>query len=435
MLAWAPAFVALAAGASEAGAIEIDAKDGLITETIASKDRLREYDNIKKYGAESVLERDQSYDKPDPIRLGNFLLFSTLKADAYWNDNIFRSADNEVADWKSVLRPMIAVQSQLPRHALEFAIDGKLVSYLENEDQDYANVKGMARGAIHIDHAHTFSAAVEGAIEHEEPGEPTSPSAAAEPGESQRQKASVGITRDVGRLFGTLSTTFERWTFSDVEAVDGTSIDQSARDQDVISAQLRTGYRISPGYDVFGTLRTYRLENIEPGFTGLDSNGYQASVGVAFETNPLLRWKLIAGYELRDYDDTGVDNLGGYLLEANVEWLPTQRLTLTGMAKHMLSETAAADGLGTPVESVVGLRADYEIRHDLFAHATAEYRQTDFDLGGRIDDTYTLSGGLDYSLTKNWLFTIGAEHLVRDSTAPDAEMTRNLIRIGAKLKF
>ncbi|MFN3868973.1 MAG: hypothetical protein ACK4MF_07910, partial [Hyphomicrobiaceae bacterium] len=52
--AWRLTIVAAAslALAFDAVALDLDGTDGLITETIASRERLKDYDNIKKYGAE-----------------------------------------------------------------------------------------------------------------------------------------------------------------------------------------------------------------------------------------------------------------------------------------------------------------------------------------------------------------------------------------------
>ena len=55
-------------GMPRARALDLDGVDGLNTETIASRDRLRVWDNIKRYGVETVNERDRSYVKPEGLR-------------------------------------------------------------------------------------------------------------------------------------------------------------------------------------------------------------------------------------------------------------------------------------------------------------------------------------------------------------------------------
>ena len=53
----------------------------------------------------------------------------------------------------------------------------------------------------------------------------------------------------------------------------------------------------------------------------------------------------------------------------------------------------------------------------------------------RSDQIWDVGVGLDYYLTKNWLFTFGVEHQVRDSTSDSLDMHRNKVMIGAKLRF
>ena len=58
-------------------ALDLDGVDGLITETVASRDRQRVWDNSKRYGAESIDERDRTFAKPEGIRAGNARLVGT----------------------------------------------------------------------------------------------------------------------------------------------------------------------------------------------------------------------------------------------------------------------------------------------------------------------------------------------------------------------
>jgi hypothetical protein len=129
-------------------------------------------------------------------------------------------------DWRSELAGGIKFQSQLPRHVLDFSLDGKVVNYAEHTEQDYANVRAKLESALHFDNAHTLSASVLSALEHEERDDPSYPLTALGPIEVLGARAAVGIPRDVGRLYGTLSATAESWDFKDAIAVNGDLLDQ-----------------------------------------------------------------------------------------------------------------------------------------------------------------------------------------------------------------
>ncbi len=431
----ASAFVlALGLSLGRAHALDLDGLDGINTETVANRDRLRVWDNIKMYGAETVNDRDRSYAKPDGLRAGNYLIYPSAGAAVVFDDNIFLHDVEKVSDIRTELTPGIKLQSQLPRHVLDFSLDGKIVNYFENTDQDYASVRAKLDGALHFDAAHTIAVSALSALEHEERDDPSFPLTARGPVPVFHNRASAGITRDVGRLYGTVAATAESWDYHDVEAVNGSTLDQDARDTRVLSSQVRFGYRFSPGYEFVGKVRGLVEDN--EGTIGRDRDawGFEALAGIAFETNPLLRWRILGGYGVRDYEQAGLASLETTLLEADVQWLPTQRLTIYGTLARQILEAAdiASSGL---VQSSAKIRAEYEIYHNLVMTGGLEVREDDYQGLDRADTIYQARAGLDYYFTKNWLFTFGYEYQVRDSSNDALDMHRNRFTVGAKLRF
>ena len=415
-------------------ALDLDGDMGLITETIASRDRLKSYDSIKTYGAERVADRDRQYVLPDGLFAGTYMIFPSLGASVVYDDNIFKSNADKRGDFRSEIAPSLRFTSQLPRHVLDLSLDGRIVSYLENPDQDYADVRAKLDGALHFDHAHTLAAGVLSAIEHEEVREIAAPANAAEPTMVFHNRATTGITRDAGRLYGTFATSFESWDYSDVKARDGTTIDQDVRDLDVWSATLRAGYRFSPGFELIGKVRGLRALNGGIGTENRDSTGYEVAAGVAFETNPLLRWRLLGGYGLRDFDEPGQKSVDSLLLEAEVQWLPTQRVTVYGTVSRAIVDTLSADA-GGRVETALHGRIDYDLWHSAVLRFDVELCEADFTGADRRDRTYGARIGLDYYYTKNWLFSVGYEYQFRDSNDDAFDMSRNRFMVGAKLRF
>lgn len=422
------------AGHAPAHALDLDGTEGLITETVASRERLKDYDNIKKYGAERVQDRDRNYAMPDGLRAGNFFVFPAAGATVIFDDNIFRSDLNKAADIRTELTPSVKLQSSLPRHQLDLSLDGRIVSYAENSDQDYASVRAKLDGALHFDHAHTLSASIVSSMEHEELGEISTPLTAAEPISVFHNKASVGITRDVGRLYGTLMGIVETWDFDDVRSKGGAILDQDARDTTEIAAALRLGYRFSPGYDLVAKFRALRDYNRGDDSGDRDGDGYEAMAGVAFETNPLLRWRVLGGYGLRRFDQPGVADVATGIFEGQMQWLPTQYMTLTATATRQIIAADVADDAGR-VETRLSARLDYEIWHNVVMNFGVEWKNADFVGVFRNDETLSGRIGLEYFANKNWLFTINYEHAIRESTEAAFDMTRNRVSIGAKLRF
>jgi|CXWK01.1.fsa_nt_gi hypothetical protein len=424
----------VSATALGAHALDLDGVDGLNTQTIANRDRLRVWDTTKKYGADTVTERDRREMKPDGLRMGNYLVLPEIGAAIVYDDNIYSRDIERLSDFRSEIKGGIKFQSELPRHVLDFSLDGKIVDYFEHTDQSYANVRAKIDGALHFDHATTIAASLLSSLEHEERDDPSYPLTAIGPIEVFHNRASAGITRDVGRLYGTISATAESWNYADTQAVNGSTLDQDARDTETYSSQVKFGYRFSPGYEFVGKVRGLRDSNRGNERMDRDATGYEALAGLAFETNPLLRWRILGGYGVRDYDQASLENLHTTLLEADVQWLPTQRLTIYGTLSRQILEVTDPESSGV-VQTGLRLRADYEAYHNLILTVGLQVREDEFQGVDRSDMIYGINAGLDYYFTKNWLFTFGYEHQIRDSSQDDLDSHRNLFRVGAKLRF
>ena len=137
-------------------ALDLDGTDGLNTDTIANRERLRVWDDARKYGAEAVGTRDRRELKPDGIRAGEYIVYPTVGAVVVFDDNVLAHDIEKKSDIRTELTPSVKFQSQFPRHALDFSLDGKIVNYLENTDQDYASARARVEGALHFDHATLF---------------------------------------------------------------------------------------------------------------------------------------------------------------------------------------------------------------------------------------------------------------------------------------
>ena len=350
-----------------------------------------------------------------------------------FDDNIY-SRDIENSDFRSEVTGGIKLQSELPRHVLDFYLDGKIVDYLEHTDQNYANVRAKLDGALHYDNANTIAASLLSSLEHEERDDPSYPLTANGPIELFHNRATAGITHDVARLYGTISATAESWNYADVKAVNGSMLDQDARDTETYSSQLKFGYRISPGFEFVGKVRGLRDSNRGNADMDRDAWGYEALAGLAFETNPLLRWRVLGGYGVRDYDQASLESLHTTLLVADVQWLPTQRLTIYGTLSRQILEVTDVTSSGV-VQTGVRVRAEYEAYHNLIISFGLSARDDSFQGIDRTDTLYGGQFGLDYYFTKNWLFTFGYEHQIRDLSEDALDSHRNLFRVGAKLRF
>lgn len=438
----AQAFACFAAAAfsaaplASAWAIDGEDKSDLITDTVASQQLRREWIEASRRGARTVDEADRGFAAPDGFRLGNFFIYPSVTETIAYDSNIYGLAQDPVADWRFITAPRVTIKSDLPRHAFEADVFARFMNFAENTDQDYANFGGQARGAIHIDHAHTFSFSMSARRDHEERSAVTSSQLAAEPVPVDLFRASIGLTRDVGRLYGTISATAEKSDFGSVPEIGGGTLDQSYRDQEVYWAQLRAGYRISPGFDFITHVRGIKQYNEPeaPGQSNRNATGYEVTAGLALESDPLLRWRFLAGYGERDYEHSDLGTVGTSLLEANVTWLATQRLTLGANASRAIDGEFGADDEGRIV-TTGSIKGDYEIRHDLFASANIGFADISFIGSTREDEVFEAGASLRYYYTKNMIFGLGYTFENRNSNEAEYNFDRSIVRVSGTLSF
>lgn len=406
----------------------------LITETVARRELNRDYYIQKQRGATTVSDQNRQFAAPEGLHVGPFFAFPSASVISTFDDNIFRSNTNKQSDLKTVLAPSLAIHSDLPRHKLDFSLNGRIVTFLDNSDQNHEDYNAALRGALHFDHAHTLSATLITGLAHEERGAQTTPLSAAEPVPVFRHRASIGITRDVGRLHGTLSARVERLDFQDVKARNGGNLDQDHRDVDAIGTRLQVGYRISPGFELLGSVSGNRLDNKGTGIQDFDGNHFDIRGGVGFEIGPLLNFELLGGYGMRDFDAPDKETVTTTVFGGQLEWLPTRRTTVTGRVTRNVSDHPDANG-GTFINTRIGASVDHEIYHNVIARGGLSYTNSEFTDSNREDDIFSAGLGVRYLYTKNMHFSAGYEYVQRDSTDPNFTATNNRFTVGAKLQF
>lgn len=420
--------------ATPALALDLRADGDRNDETVAGRERLSDYDRFAKREAERVLDRDRPLFSPSGVRIGNFVFFPTVGTTVSYDDNPLAVSDNRRGDLRTEMFAAVKLQSHLPRHAIDLSLGGRIVEFAENRDMGYSGGHARLGVALHVDHAHTLSMSVLSSLDHEDRLDPFAPRDARHPVPIWRNRASIGLTRDAGRLYGTISATAEHRDFYDVVSTTGALIDQDSRDTSIFSSELRGGYRFSPGFELRTKVRAIRQLNRGDEKFDADAWGVDALAGLSFQINPLWRWQLLGGYGFREFDRVGQGSIGSMLLDGELQWLPTQRLTITLGATREILETSGEDASGV-VQTAAKARADIEVWHNIVLKLGGEIREENYLGVERRDLSLIGRAAIDYHMSRNWLLTLGYEHLNRDSTDPLSVLKRNVVSIGAKLRF
>ena len=403
--------------------------------TIAYGEHLKRWDAIKHFGAERVVDRDRKLYLPDGMRAGSYTLYPSVGTTVVFDDNIYATNKNRTSDVRFEIVPVVRAKSNLPRHILDFAVGAKQTEYVKHTELNTTDFRFNMDGALHFDNAHTLALSVLSGLDHEDRAAPDAPKAAIEKTAVFHNRAILGLKRDAGRLYASFSTSIERWDFQDVKARNGTIIDQDSRDTQLVAAQTLFGYRYSPGFELQGKLRALRQSNYGATTIDFTSTGYEAVVGLSAEVNPLLRWRLLGGYGVRDYDSNSLKTAGNTLLDAEIQWLPTQLMTTYLTARRAYSEGIYGDGAGGRIDNSISAKVEYEVLRNLVFTLGGEYRESEYFGERRRDQVMIGRVGADYYHTKNWLFSLAYEHQSQRSNIEEDNLTRNRVWLSSKLRF
>lgn len=382
-----------------------------------------------------VHRRARPWAKPLGIRLGNYLLFPSVESRYVYDDNVFNSAVRRVGDHSAELLPLMQLRSQFARHVLDFDFGGRFQRYARHSELDTNDAFGAVRGALHINHAYTLTIGLRSSLETEESFSSAFNDRAAERTKLWRNRAHIGLTRDAGRAFGTIRLGYESRDYRDVKATDGSVIDQDARDLRIFSSDVKLGYRFSPKTSFEMRFRGIRQFNRGNAILSTDAWGYEVLAGVKFETSPILKWELLGGYGIRDYDQPDLATSSTPLLQAKVTWLPTQKLSIYGTITREFEPSASIDTLQDAINTSFGIAAEFEASRNLIFTIKGEYIDTDYV--GLDREERTLIGSLkaSYFVSRDWQLTLKYEHARRTSNLENQDWNRNRFMFGVKRLF
>lgn len=133
------------------------------------------------------------------------------------------------------------------------------------------------------------------------------------------------ITREFGRIRGTVGGTLTRTVYSAATLSDGTSLSMSDRNQTAAEMKMRLGYEISPALIPFVEAsigRIYRDQTIDSSGYNRNARTYAGKAGVELDFGEKLRGEVSAGYRQVRYFDARLASIGAPTLDGKVFWSP-----------------------------------------------------------------------------------------------------------------
>jgi hypothetical protein len=354
-------------------------------------------------GAQPVEEQPLPRQPVDPtgIRVGSFLLRPSISQNV--NTEITRSAgEKQNRDYLTTgIRGNL--QSDWSRHSLTVNGEVTLERNYHGGARDLSP-EGRLNADLRLDLSDQTTAHITAGYSfiREENDDPNAIGGAAEQAGVHEYDAGASIERAIGKVHALAALDASRFTYTDSTLTDGTTIDNSTRDRTGIDGRLRLGYEVSPAlipYVEVAAGHTFYDSKFDLYGYERSSQNYAARTGVQFDFGEKLRGELGTGYQLTDYDDSRLANVGGLTFNGKLTWSPHRGTTIdTGLRTTV--QDATVPGESGWVEYQLTSALAYEMRDNLIGRLTAGATYRDFSPTIGDDVTWLAGTGLTWNINR-----------------------------------
>jgi hypothetical protein len=353
----------------------------------------------------TLIHRPVVDDKPfDPVGIaaGSFRLRPAIEVSGGYDTNPARTNVGGGASNFGIVAPELLVNSNWSRHELTADLRGSYTSYGAASSLDRPTFNGKIDGRVDVTSRTRIDVESRLVVATDNPGSPNIQAGLARLPISTDVGGSIGLGQRFNRFDVALKGGIDRTTYQNSVFTDGTSASNDGRNFDQYSAQLRTGYELTPGVIPFVALDAdTRHHDLAVDSSGFDRNsqGRAAEVGSTFELSRLLTGQLAFGYLERDYTDPTLQTVKGPTFDGALTWVASALTTFKLTAVTSANETTLA-GVSGVFTHEVGIEVDHAFRTWLDATLKFTGDRDTYVGGSRQDDRYAGSFGLTYKLTR-----------------------------------
>jgi hypothetical protein len=358
----------------------------------------------------AVTERIPPEYEPRGLRWGVFDVSPSVDVEVNSNDNIYYKATNEVSDTYAAITPAIRIASDWGRHQLTASLRSTLTNYADNDNQNTTSWEAAVGGRLDIHGRSNLFGGVNYSDAFEQLYEPASQTVSTsliKPIEYKATVVNAGFVAEGNRLRFTGQATLTDLDYEDAILAGG-PISQDYRDYRRVEYSGRADYALSPDTAIYaiwvGNTRDY-----DDPTTNRDSDGYDAAIGASFDLTNLIRGEAQIGYQEQTYDNPAFDKVNGVSFAADIQYFPTQLITVSAGTSRTIQETPQLNASSyTSTASHIGV--DYELLRTLVLSATYGYTTDEYNGADRTDDRTNLWLGAKYLINRHIVIRGGYDH-------------------------
>lgn len=184
--------------------------------------------------------------------------------------------------------------------------------------------------------------------------------------------------------------------------VAGAPYRQNYRNRNTVSPGITASYELAPRREVVVVVRnvTSRYTDRPAGFVNRDSTDTSVLAGLDYDGGGLWRYRLLAGYEVRNFTSPAIKTIQAPVAEATVIFSPTGLTTLTGSLIRRIQDSADESTVGY-TETTGRLIVDHEYLRNVLLNANAQATFAEYSQGGGSQVQYSAGARATWLLNRN----------------------------------
>jgi hypothetical protein len=346
----------------------------------------------------TVASREHPEYDPSGVRVGGFTLLSTLDESVGYDSNVTGTSDAHGS---------LLVDTSARVDAVNKMSDGSLAASVSVDNAEYPNQSSQS----YTD----WTAALGGTHDF---GQDTLTIGATHlnlnqlPRDLDVPQLNSAIAYRVDDMRAAYKMVFSRlsiepafdvsWYSFDNGTVRGQTYLQSYRDRVSYTPGVTANYEFATRRSIVFVVRdtTADFANAVPGLPTQNYNDVSILTGVAYDVDGTLSFRLLGGYEERDFRSGTYKTIRAPIVEGSVTWTPTELTTITGTAARYIEDSSAEATIGY-TESALRLNVDHELYRNIVLNANANVFVDNYAQNGGNQEYYTAGAGATWKLSRN----------------------------------
>lgn len=396
-------------------------------------------DDIDEYVplADTELERVYETDKAVRLSVGG-------TAGVAYNDNIYRTQDNEEGDFIGIFRPGFRLKTDVKPYQLDLRGNIEVGEFFTESENSYIDTDIDGRfsydvspeAQIYIGGRHRSDHVAIGAFTDEPDTQ------AGEPTDYRYVDVNSGVKVDTPTWVAHLHGGIDFFDYDNNRRRNGDLVIQDDRDHDIYHVTGRAGYRIHPDTILYMQTafnsRQYDQQIDSTALFSRDSEGLEVVGGIRFgEKRDRLFADFAVGYLEQAYDASVLPKVSDVALRADVRWNPSDLWSARAFFSRDVRETTI-NATSAFLQSRIGTELQYIWDEELTVGSRLRFTHNDFevnrDAGGEAREDIVYDGSLyaDYNFFENYIVGGEYSHISRDSNTDNRGYDSNvfLVRLG-----